>query len=572
MGGSRLLAISILTAAILGAGIQQAEAVEPEAPDRLIDREYVTLIAIRDLLNSNAADKFDLSKENKTELIDYYKTDDARLVWVDGYGLNERALASLRDVLQRADEFGLDPRDYSLNEENPAQLSSDQTPERLANAELRTSLVAISYATHAQSGRVAPTSIDSEFLDLKPAKPAPKAILANLAGAGINLPDVLEGYHPTHPQFRALTEKLHETRNATKTGSIPVRLPDGPSLGPNTYHPQVAILRERLSVAPPSDAPRGNPAEYFDEALAEAVLVFQETKGLKPDGIVGQRTREALNEGTIPVSVNTILSNMERWRWMPREFGQRYVFINVPEYKFRFVSGGKVIHEERIVTGSPKHPTPLFTDVMETVVFNPYWNVPKSILVNEIIPAARRSPDYLYRNDLEVIWLGQRSVDPYRVDWHYVNPDKLTLRQRPGNQNALGRVKFLFPNRHAVYMHDTPSKHLFNRPVRAYSHGCMRIRNPLEFAKLLLQDQGWSAERIQNTLQIAHDEHVRLDQKVPVYISYFTAWVDDNGEMHGYRDIYGHDSSVRIALKLDSRKMVASSRDDFEIGEAGLRN
>jgi murein L,D-transpeptidase YcbB/YkuD len=239
---------------------------------------------------------------------------------------------------------------------------------------------------------------------------------------------------------------------------------------------------------------------------------------------------------------------------------------------FRIMRGGQVIHEDRIVTGSPKHKTPVFADEMETVVFNPYWNVPKSILVNEIIPAARNNPDYLYRNNMEVVWLGRRTVDPYMVDWHEVNPDKLTLRQTPGPGNALGEVKFLFPNKHAVYMHDTPTKHLFNRPVRAYSHGCMRVRNPLEFARVLLSEQGWSESRIRNTLASAQDQHVKLENKVPVYISYFTAWVDKDGKLQSFRDIYGHDSSVRVALKLDSSKQIAATAEEFEVGEQGLQN
>lgn len=555
------------------AGIMSAWAVEPDAPERLIDREYVTLIAVRDGLTGELAQKLSISKKQKKGLARYYKAEGARLIWVNENGLDMKAIAKLISVFKRADQFGLDPRDYSLTKLGGIPESARLTPEELANTELRTSLVAISYADHAQAGRVAPTSINREFLDLTPKRPKPQTILAGLAAAGDDgLAENLESYNPIHPQFKALKEKLAEARAASITGTSPVRIPDGPSLGPDTSHPQVALVRERLSIPPPADSKRKRPARYYDETLAEAVRVFQETKGLKPDGVVGRQTREALNEGTIPISINTILSNMERWRWVPREFGSRYVFINIPEFKFRYISGAKIIHEERIVTGSPKHPTPIFSDTIETVVFNPYWNVPKSILINEIIPAARNNPDYLYRNNLEVIWRGERTVEPYMVDWQYVDPKKLDLRQTPGDRNALGRVKFLFPNRHAVYMHDTPSKHLFERRVRAYSHGCMRVRNPLEFARLLLADQGWSEERIRSTLQYSIDEHIPLKKKVPIYISYFTAWVDDDGTTHGYRDIYGYDASVRVALKLDSRKMLASSREDFEIGEGGLRN
>jgi len=561
-----------LAAVLFGAAGTGAHAVEPDAPDRLIDKEFVTLIAVRDGLDGEAGKKLAVSGPELKGLGDYYKSDEARLLWIGERGLNSKATKSLKTVFTRADRFGLDPRDYSLADGEALAAQAGGSPAALADAELRISLAALTYANHAQAGRVLPTSIDSEFLDLKPKRPAAPQVLERLAASGDDLAGYLESFHPSHPQFKALKQKLAEARTAVTSGSIAVRIPDGPSLGPDTYHPQVAIVRERLSVPAPQDAPRGNAAEYYDAALAEAVRVFQETRGLRPDGIVGRNTREALNEGTIAVSVNTILSNMERWRWAPREFGDRHVFINIPEFKFFIVDKGTVIHEERIVTGSPKHPTPVFSDEIETVVFNPYWHVPQSIIANEIIPAARNNPDYLYRNNLEVFWLGNRQVEPYMVDWQFVNPSKLSLRQTPGPRNALGRVKFLFPNKHAVYMHDTPSKHLFDKPVRAYSHGCMRVRNPLEFAKLLLGGQGWSEARMRDTLEIANDQHVRLEKKVPVHISYFTAWVDDDGTLKGFRDIYGHDASVRIALKLDSRKVLASSEEDFDVGEGGLRN
>jgi murein L,D-transpeptidase YcbB/YkuD len=569
---ARWLTTLLSAAVLLGAAGTGAGAVEPDAPDRLIDKEFVTLIAVRDGLDGERAKKLAGSGPELKGLSDYYKADDAKLLWIGERGLKAKATRSLRTAFARADMFGLDPRDYSLANSEAVAAEPNASPTSLADAELRISLTALSYANHAQAGRVMPTSIDSEFLDLKPKRPAARQVLAGLAKSGDDLAGYLESFHPPHPQFKALKQKLAEVRSAVTTGSIPVRIPEGPSLGPDTYHPQIAIVRERLSVPVPQDAPRGNAAQYYDAALAEAVRAFQETKGLRPDGIIGRNTREALNEGTIAVSVNTILSNMERWRWAPRELGERYVFINIPEFKFFIVDHGRVIHEERIVTGSPKHPTPVFSDEIETLVLNPYWHVPQSIIANEIIPAARNNPDYLYRNNLEVFWLGDRQVEPYMVDWQFVNPAKLSLRQTPGPGNALGRIKFLFPNKHSVYMHDTPSKHLFDKPVRAYSHGCMRVRNPLEFAKLLLADQGWSEARIRDTLEIASDQHVRLEKKVPVHISYFTAWVDDDGTLKGFWDIYGHDASVRVALKLDSREVVASTEENFDVGEGGLQN
>ncbi|WP_170937268.1 MULTISPECIES: L,D-transpeptidase family protein [Rhodomicrobium] len=555
--------------AILAIG-GMAQAAEPDAPDHLISRMDATVITLQNQLAGTAKRKVALGKDELKELADYYRDGVSRLLWVREKGLIADKAAALRTVFKRADEFGLDSADYAVVDGSTFAGYRGYPAEWLADAELRMSTAAVTYATQAQAGRVAPTSIDPEFLDLSPVKPNPKAVLTGIAESGKSLAANLESYHPTHEQFGLLKAKLAEARAAVGGGARAVRLPDGPSLGPNTYHPQVAILRERFGLPVPASAPKGNPSNYYDDALAEAVRVFQESKGLKGDGVIGKTTRDALNEGTIAVSVKAIIANMERWRWAPRNLGERYVFINIPEFMFRVVNKGKVTYSERIVAGSPKHMTPIFSDEMETVVFNPYWHVPKSIIVKEIIPQMQTNPGYLDRQNIEVIWLGQRTVDPYMVDWQAVNPDKLALRQVPGPGNALGQVKFLFPNRHSVYMHDTPTKNLFDQPVRAYSHGCMRVRNPLEFAKVLL---GWNDDRVRRTLDSATDEHVKLDKKLPVHVSYFTAWVDPaDGKLHGFRDVYGHDASVRVALKLDSPKVLASKRDDFEAGERGLQN
>lgn len=561
----RYVALPIAAVSMLAAAHWRADAAEPGAPTRLIDKEFVTLIAVRNELQAPKAESSPLSPSDIQELKSYYEAEDARLVWVDAKGLSESARNSLRTAFERSDQFGLNRFDYTL-----PKAENGTSVEALVDAELRHSLAALTYAVHAQSGRFNPNSLNKEFIDVKPEKPQAAQVLGKLAAARDRIAEELESFHPTHEQFKALQKKLAELRSAAKAGPVRKRIPDGPSLGPDTTHPHIVIVRERLGIAPPED---GNGPDYYDVNLEAAVRAFQEEKGLRPDGVIGRNTREALNVGTIPVSVETLISNMERWRWLPRDLGERHVFVNIPEFRFRVLSSGRIIHEERIVTGSPKHKTPIFSDQMETIVFNPYWNVPKSILVNEIIPAERKNPGYVERSNLEVIWQGSRAVDPYMVDWYAVNPDKLFLRQRPGRGNALGQVKFLFPNKHSVYMHDTPTKHLFDRPIRAYSHGCMRVRNPLEFAKLLLADQGWSEARIESTLATAHDQHVALERKLPVHISYFTAWVDEDGDVLGYSDVYGYDKQVRIALDLETNEnRYAASEEEFDVGEHGLQN
>jgi murein L,D-transpeptidase YcbB/YkuD len=566
----RLPLASALALALIGTIATQAHAVEPDAPDRLMNRMEATFITLHEELSGRSRKKLQLGKDELKGFADYYRGAET-LMWVRESGLNERAEA-LRAVFKRADDFGLASSDYNVVDGAGFAKHSGYPAEWLADAELKMSAAAFSYARDAQTGRVVPTSIDKEFLDLTPVRPEGKAVLKGISDAGGKLGAFLEGFHPLNEQFKLLKAKLAEVRSALKSGAKPVRVPEGPALGPNTYHPHVALLRTRFSIPPSPSAPNGNAAEYYDDELASAVRAFQASKGLKADGVIGRETRDLLNEGSVAVSAGTILANMERWRWEPRDFGEHYVWINLPEFLFRVIKGGRTIHEDRIVVGSPKNPTPVFSDEMEFVVFNPYWHVPKSIIVKEIIPTMQSNPGYLSRNNIEVVWQGDRTVDPFMVDWYQVNPDKLSLRQVPGPGNALGQVKFLFPNKHSVYMHDTPTKQLFDKPVRAYSHGCMRVRNPLDFARLLLADQGWSDRRIQQTLTTANDEQVKLEKKVPVHITYFTLWVDKDGKMQTYRDIYTYDAAVRVALKIDSPKVIAAKTEDFDAGERGLRN
>jgi murein L,D-transpeptidase YcbB/YkuD len=264
---------------------------------------------------------------------------------------------------------------------------------------------------------------------------------------------------------------------------------------------------------------------------------------------------------------------MERWRWEPREFGSRYIYVNIPEFLVRVIDNGRLAHEERIVTGSPQHRTPIFSDEMEYVVFNPYWNVPESIMLKEILPAARRNPEFFARNHLEVVWQGKRTVDPYMVDWQEVNPTKVSLRQPPGPSNALGQIKFLFPNKHSVYMHDTPTKKLFNESVRAFSHGCMRVRNPVRFAEVLLGEQGWSPAKVRQAIDTTEDYQVTLDRKVPVHIMYFTLWADRTGNLQEFGDVYEYDEKLKVALRLQTPpKATRKQLKTIDPGENGLGN
>jgi murein L,D-transpeptidase YcbB/YkuD len=252
---------------------------------------------------------------------------------------------------------------------------------------------------------------------------------------------------------------------------------------------------------------------------------------------------------------------MERWRWLPNDLGSFYVMVNVPEFMLRVMKDGKPVHTARVVVGKPDTKTPVFSNEMQEIVFNPYWNVPNSIKTEEILPYIRSEGAWLFgggggawdtsvlkRNLLRITY-GGREVDPATLDWSRIDVRSLNIYQPPGPDNVLGNVKFVFPNKHAVYMHDTPQKLLFAKSVRAESHGCMRVQNPDQLALALLKhDQGWTATRVASAIQNGHDLHIPLTQKVPAYITYFTAWVNDDGSMSTFGDVYGHDTRIASVL------------------------
>ena len=575
-------------AALAAPGVQAAE---PDGPQQLIRRMDAVYITVLDRLSTKGKKSLGLDKAGEKGLADYYSDRGNTLVWVTDSGLNDR-VKMLRTVIGRAGEWGLNAGDYAPADGKGFSSNSGYPATWLAEAELKTAIAAVTYARHAQTGRFEPSSVN-ENLDKHPEHPDPAAVLKGILAAGERVPAYLEGFNPQNEQFKALKRMLAEggSRPAEPQGNV-VSLPDGPSLGPGTSHPHIAILHERLSVQPMRNAPGDGPAEeYYDERLADAVRAFQKRRGLAARGIVNAATREALNAGAGSsggstatattgagkIDTATIIANMERWRWEARDLGTRHIRVNIPEFIFYVMDRGKVIHTERIVSGAKEHPTPIFTDEMETVIFNPYWNVPESILVKELLPAIRRDPGFLDRNKLEVVWQGRKPVvDTFwggggGIDWEYVDQRKVALRQTPGAGNALGVVKFAFPNKHSVYMHDTPTKHLFEKQVRAYSHGCMRVRNPLKFAEVLLADQGWNAGKINATLEVAHDQQVQLHRKVPIHIMYFTLWVGDDGRVQRYGDIYGHDLRVKVALRLEKAPKV-SADDRMDAGERGLGN
>ena len=437
---------------------------------------------------------------------------------------------SLRQSLERAGELGLDPADYRL---------PDPMVSSAADAvayELAVTSAALRFGAENYGGRLEPRSLSSNLDMPRPQLPIDDLLrVFDADDPGQALFDLA----PQEAEFRALLKSLEEYEEPAPV----VQIAEGASIKPGMSDHRVPALRERLGQPAATDAP-----EVFDEALVEAVRAFQTDAGLTADGIVGNATREALNSAG-QVTREQLLVNLEKWRWLPRDRGNYRVEVNIPEYRLWVRRDGEAVHETKVIVGSAEHQTPIFYDRIRHVVVNPYWNVPASIVRRSIAPQAIRDPDFISRGGYELFYNGQ-AVTPSSIDWASLEPGSFpfAVRQKPSLSNSLGQVKFLFPNKHDVYLHDTPEKDLFARDARAYSSGCVRVENPFDFAAAMLADEP-NIDR--ETLEASFGPRERwfnMEVKVPVYLTYFTLRVNGDGSLRSFADIYGHDKKIAAAL------------------------
>jgi L,D-transpeptidase YcbB len=495
-------------------------------------------------------------------LIAFYEYRSDEPIFIGRAGYTSKAEALIEEFKKSAD-WGLEPSDYDvLDMGTDSSDRAELTPEQKVEAEQKFALTVLKYARHARGGRITePSKQLASYVDRAPQYIDPKKVLDDLASAS-DPAEILRGTHPKHAQFEKLRQKyLDLKRNADAAKEI-VRIPaKGPKLVPGQSHPDVALLRQRLNVPVPAGKDGAEPdPTFYDDELAVAVAKFQSDKGQKPDGIVGPRTRAAFNDIETP-SPERILANMEMWRWMPDDLGDFHVWVNIPEFLVRVVKGGEIIHEERIIIGELDNQTPLFSDVLETIYFNPRWHVPQSIKVNELYPGLARGGGSFERQGLRMMRNG-KYVDPYSIDWSRADIRNYDVYQPSGPRNALGIVKFTFPNKHAVYLHDTPTKNLFNSEVRTFSHGCVRVRNPMRLAEVLLeQERGWTPDQVHETQQSDPDEvAVKMEKPIPVHMTYFTSLVGEDGTERIVKDVYGHEERVKLALA-GKFNQIAKGRD-----------
>lgn len=479
--------------------------------------------------------------QDRAALVGFYAARVYAPIWVTSNGFNAKATAVIAEF-GKADDWGLAAAGFAP----PviiAGAGDAPSPDALANAELELSLAALRYARYARGGRIIdPATQLSSYLDRKPQLLEPKDVIEKLAAA--NEADAyLRGLNPQQPEFEKLRQKYLEMRNATAAAQV-VTLPPGKVLAPGKSDPQVPLLRQRLKVA----LADGADPNLYDDALKAAVVAYQTEQGTRPDGFVGNATRALLND-VEELGPEKLIANMEEWRWMPEDRGDLYVTVNIPEFTLRIVKNGAVIHTERVITGLVDKQTPVFSETMKSIAFQPRWNVPNSIKVNELYPSLARGGTSFRRQGLRLSRNG-RDIDPESVDWGSTDIRTYDVYQPPGASNVLGELKFNFPNKHTVYMHDTNARQLFEQPSRPFSHGCMRVREPRRMAEILLnEDKGWDAAKISDLIANGPpNNEVPIDRKIGVHITYFTAWVDERGALQTARDVYGHERRISQAL------------------------
>jgi murein L,D-transpeptidase YcbB/YkuD len=467
-----------------------------------------------------------------TDVRAFYTQRENAPAWIDVRRPTEHGVKAIA-VLNTARQHGFDPGDYdakALEELGQAVEKVDkQSPERLEKlAEFDTRLTAamLKFGRDVAIGR---RTGDEHF---KPRRKSPDIVAA--VTAAVEDPEkFVDAVRPPHPEYAALQKALNDLIGQQAKG--------GWTKVPNASSP---ALRERL-LQSGHLRPGAGSREPNGDDLKAAVKSFQELHSIPATGVVDAATLAALN---VPLEwrIRQVALNLQRWRWMPDDLGERHFLVNIPYFHLIAREAGKPVMDIRVVVGKPGNNTPIFSEDMETVVFSPYWNIPDTIAENETAPAVARDPNYLARQGIEVLRVsasGTQTLDPTDVDWD--NPDALkglAFRQRPGAGNALGHVKFLFPNPYNVYLHDTPADALFAKPGRAFSHGCVRVEEPEVLAKYVLKGYSeWTDEKIFAAMRSGVETHVKLKEKIPVHIVYLTSWVDENGGLHFQPDIYGYD-------------------------------
>jgi L,D-transpeptidase YcbB len=477
----------------------------------------------------------------------FYSANGFKPLWTKDGHATERALAVLK-VLSNAEAEGLVASNYlppALDGFDNVDQSLNGDNLKLAAFDIGLTAKTLKYARELSGGQFDPARL-SLYNDIKTSPVAAGGALQVLAFTPF-VENYLASLAPNQPQYAVFKDALSKISGEGQTLD---QIAEGPRVKAGKTDSRIPAIRARLQVLgfiSAEDAVNSN-EELLDKALSQSLKKFQLANRIKQTGNLDTATVIAFNTDHSADERQRLIYNMERLRWLPKSMGTRYVFVNQPAFQVDVMDGGKSVWNSRVIVGRPLTQTYAFYDSIETVVFKPSWTVPASIIVNEYGPKSRKDPGYLDRQGYKLIDMRtNKPIDSSRsIDWYKMGQSPyFTVQQPPGDDNALGDLKFLFPNAHSIYMHDTPNRGLFSDSDRAFSHGCVRVQNPREFASVLL---GWDATKVDENVDRPDSHSVNLTQKVPVYLTYFTAWPNADGKIMYYNDIYGRDDAMAKAL------------------------
>ncbi len=495
----------------------------------------------------------------KQALTHFYEARNFNLAWG-----SYNARRQLAQAISEVSDQGLNPTDY--HHETIAALALQ--PEGASEQELQADLdlvlsdAFLLLASHLQDGKVNPQSIDAEWAANRYERDMHTVLDTALREDDIH--QALQTLRPSSPNYQRLVSARRTL--TTLLGQPWPALESKPSIRPGDNDPRLPEIRRRLMLL--GDIPTADndaqdefdaifTSERYTDELIRAVPAFQARHGLEPDGIIGRQTFTALNR--LPVErIRQLDANLERWRWLPEDLGETYVLVNIAGFDMVLVRNGEEVQRQKVIVGGPYRQTPVFSDRIRYLAFNPTWTVPRKLMIEDQLPLIRRDPDYLTRMNFKVYqgWGADRmEIDPATIDWHSLSRDNFPyqLVQEPGPYNAMGQVKFMFPNQYDVYLHDTPGQSLFGRTERTLSSGCIRVEKPMELAEWLLEgNSNWSRQNIDRAIEMREPVNAVLRTPVTVHLQYWTVWVDSLGIIQFRNDIYGRDQKLIDALRMDA--------------------
>ncbi|MBU0504955.1 MAG: L,D-transpeptidase family protein [bacterium] len=519
-----------------------------DTDEHTIQKEILKILAT----NSSIIKIYDTRIKLPDSVITYYQERDFWPVWRFYKSPQGRLIRELTMAILDSETHAMDPYDYHWETLNKVVAQNNDFAD-FAKIDILMTDALLKLASDITNGRVDPQKAQPEWYLLQ--EPVDVLPIVKNAIEDQDIKKTIDDLYPKTDAYINLKKALAYYRSLLKKGTMPTVPKSKKKVEAGTRGAPVVALRNRLKFSGDLPPKADKHVELFDEELTQAVKAFQNKHGLNEDGVIGLYTLQALNRPLKSV-ISQIEMNLERLRWLTQEMPEKYIIVNIPDYQLKIMDKGKVKLAMRTVVGNKKWQTPVFDDEMETVVINPKWNVPPKILEKEMIPKIQKNPDYLKKKNFTVLQRQDgrfRQVNPDNVDWENANPKDFQISQKSGWGNALGRLKFLFPNEFIVYMHDTPAKSLFKNDFRAYSHGCIRLEHPIELAEYILEKEPakkkWDVDRIKEAIKDGREVNVTLKEKIPVLLRYFTAWVDDEGNLNFRKDIYDYDQKLAKALK-----------------------